>query len=200
MLNLLSLTATFGAMVWIFQDGHLVGLPRLHAHRDARHHHADPDVLHRLRPVDGLRGVPALADQGGARPDAATTRRRSPSAWSARAASSPRPRRCSPSCSSPSRRRSVTLHQAVRHRPGARRADGRDPDAGARSCPPSCGWPATPTGGRPRRCAASTSASGISEAHAEQGLVDLRPTDPGHKGDGPPSVRMPALTAPDKEQ
>ena len=26
MLNLLSLTATFGAMVWIFQDGHLSGL------------------------------------------------------------------------------------------------------------------------------------------------------------------------------
>ena len=29
-LNMLSLTATFGAMVWIFQDGHLVGLARLH--------------------------------------------------------------------------------------------------------------------------------------------------------------------------
>ena len=29
-LNVLSLTATFGAMVWIFQDGHLVGLARLH--------------------------------------------------------------------------------------------------------------------------------------------------------------------------
>ncbi len=32
-LNLLSLTATFGAMVWIFQDGHLAGVLRLHRHR-----------------------------------------------------------------------------------------------------------------------------------------------------------------------
>ena len=42
-------------------------------HRHARRDHADPDVLHRLRPVDGLRGVPALPHQGGARPHAATT-------------------------------------------------------------------------------------------------------------------------------
>ena len=32
-LNVLSLTATFGAMVWIFQDGHLSGAARLHRHR-----------------------------------------------------------------------------------------------------------------------------------------------------------------------
>ena len=32
-LNLLWLTATFGAMVWIFQEGHGVGPPRLHADR-----------------------------------------------------------------------------------------------------------------------------------------------------------------------
>ena len=31
-LNLLSLTATFGALVWIFQDGHLSRDPRLHRH------------------------------------------------------------------------------------------------------------------------------------------------------------------------
>ena len=36
-LNLLSLTATFGAMVWIFQDGHLAGVARLHRHRHDRH-------------------------------------------------------------------------------------------------------------------------------------------------------------------
>ena len=67
-LNLLSLTATFGAMVWIFQDGHLAGPARLHPHRRHRHLHADPDVLHRLRAVDGLRGLPPVPDQGGARP------------------------------------------------------------------------------------------------------------------------------------
>ena len=56
--------------------GHGVDLPgrpprrlaRLHRHRAARHDDADPDVLHRLRAVDGLRGVPALPHQGGARP------------------------------------------------------------------------------------------------------------------------------------
>ena len=67
-LNVLSLTATFGAMVWIFQDGNLSGLLRLHGHRHDRHDDADPHVLHRLRAVDGLRGVPALPHQGGARP------------------------------------------------------------------------------------------------------------------------------------
>ena len=41
-LNLLSLTATFGAMVWIFQDGHLSGLLDFTANRHHRHHHADP--------------------------------------------------------------------------------------------------------------------------------------------------------------
>ena len=67
-LNMLSLTATFGAMVWIFQDGHLARLLGFTADRRVDTHDADPDVLHRLRAVDGLRGVPALADQGGARP------------------------------------------------------------------------------------------------------------------------------------
>ena len=43
-------------------------LAQLHPHRRHRHHHPDPDVLHRLRPVDGLRGLPALPDQGGVRP------------------------------------------------------------------------------------------------------------------------------------
>ena len=59
-LNLLSLSATFGAMVWIFQDGHLSGRARLHRHRRAGGGHADPDVLRRLRADHGLRGVPAV--------------------------------------------------------------------------------------------------------------------------------------------
>ena len=60
-LNMLSLTAAFGAMVWIFQDGHLGGA-RHHADRNAGRQHAGAAVLHRVRPVDGLRGVPRLAD------------------------------------------------------------------------------------------------------------------------------------------
>ena len=67
-LNLLSLTATFGAMVWIFQDGNLSGVLGFTATGAHRHVDADPHVLHRLRAVDGLRGVPALAHQGRARP------------------------------------------------------------------------------------------------------------------------------------
>src|SRR5450756_802166 len=54
---------------------HGVGLPggpparalgRLHRHAHARYDDANPDVLRRLRAVDGLRGLPALSDQGGA--------------------------------------------------------------------------------------------------------------------------------------
>ena len=60
-LNVLSLTAAFGAMVWIFQDGHLGGA-RHDVDRDAGRQHAGAVVLHRVRPVDGLRGVPGLPD------------------------------------------------------------------------------------------------------------------------------------------
>ena len=59
------------------------------ADRGPRHVHADPDVLHRLRALDGLRGLPALAHQGGVRPRPATTRAPSRSGWSAPAGSSP---------------------------------------------------------------------------------------------------------------
>ena len=61
LLNMLSLTATFGALVWIFQQGHLGGL------RHAGHRHADGKrpcaiVLPCFRALDGLRGVLGLAD------------------------------------------------------------------------------------------------------------------------------------------
>ena len=61
-LNILSLTAAFGAMVWIFQDGHLGALGTTDkdawvANIPAR------SVLRRVRPVDGLRGVPGIADR-----------------------------------------------------------------------------------------------------------------------------------------
>ncbi len=38
----------------------------LHPDGDPRYEHSGPDVLYRLRPVDGLRGLPALSNQGGA--------------------------------------------------------------------------------------------------------------------------------------
>ena len=68
LLNLLSLTATFGAAVWIFQDGHLRWLlGDFQIQRSHRADDADPAVRGRVRAVDGLRAVPALPDQGGVR-------------------------------------------------------------------------------------------------------------------------------------
>ena len=53
---------------------------------------ADVPVRHRVRPVDGLRGVPALPHQGGVRPHRRTTPPPSPTAWPPRPGSSPPPR------------------------------------------------------------------------------------------------------------
>ncbi len=64
-MNVLSLSATFGILVWGFQDGNLAGAAGLHVHRLPGGHPADPDLRHGLRPVHGLRGVPALADPRG---------------------------------------------------------------------------------------------------------------------------------------
>ena len=129
-LNALSLSATFGAMVWIFQDGHLGSVvPRPHRHRL---HHADDaaaDVLPRVRIVDGLRGVPDLAYPGGLaglRPDERRQhprgRARPGSYWSDRdgggAADGDRVR-----LHGHLERR---IHDAVRHRPHPGGADGRD--------------------------------------------------------------------------
>ena len=62
-LNVLSLTAAFGAMVWIFQDGNLgafgtTSTGTLVANMPVL------VVLHSFRAVDGLRGVPGVAHQG----------------------------------------------------------------------------------------------------------------------------------------
>ncbi len=60
-LNVFSLTAAFGAMVWIFQDGHLGALGTTST-GNAGGEHAGAAVLHRVRAVDGLRGVPDFPD------------------------------------------------------------------------------------------------------------------------------------------
>ncbi len=62
-LNLLSLSATLGAMVFIFQEGHLkMAGGRLHRDRNARGVIAGTDVLPDVRAVHGLRGVPAYRE------------------------------------------------------------------------------------------------------------------------------------------
>ena len=68
-MNVLSLGATFGVVVWIFQWGHLSGLLRFTPTGSI-----DPTMPilmagHHLRPVHGLRGVPAVQDPGAVRPD-----------------------------------------------------------------------------------------------------------------------------------
>ena len=101
----------------------------LHADRPDRHDDADPHVLHRLRAVDGLRGLPPLPHQGGVRPD------RRQRARGGRRPGAHRPHR--------HRRRPAAgrhvpglrhlghhLHQAVRSWPRHGRGDGRHHRAG----------------------------------------------------------------------
>ncbi len=65
----------------------LLGRPRLHGDRHAAGVDTAAAVLHRVRPVDGLRGVPPVAHQGGARPHRRQHQSPSPSASNAPAAS-----------------------------------------------------------------------------------------------------------------
>ena len=67
LMNVLRLGASLGALAWIFQDGHLSGRARLRLGRRSRSLDAGADPDLRIRVVDGLRGVPALAHQGSAR-------------------------------------------------------------------------------------------------------------------------------------
>ncbi len=79
--NLLSIGAAFGVIVAVFQWGWGVRPARRRGERTDRGLGPDDAHRHRLRAVDGLRGVPAVEDQGGVRRRAATTRPRSPRAW-----------------------------------------------------------------------------------------------------------------------
>ena len=104
-LNMLTLTATFGAI-----GVDLPGRPPResaahHADRQHRRVHTDPDVLHRVRTLDGLRGVPARRASRRSTTSSATTSTPSRSACRRRGGSSPPPRSCSRSCSSASRPR-----------------------------------------------------------------------------------------------
>ena len=68
LMNLLSIGAAYGVMVAVFQWGwgkDVIGVGEGRAGRGVR---ADDAVRHRVRPLDGLRGLPPLPDQGGVRP------------------------------------------------------------------------------------------------------------------------------------
>ena len=82
LMNTLSLSAVLGILVLIFQDGNLQGL--LSYSSQGALDATQPILLAAvaLRPRDRLRRVPAVADQGGARPRARRTPRPSRSGWS----------------------------------------------------------------------------------------------------------------------
>ena len=86
-MNSLSILASFGALVWIFQDGNLSGDPGLHAARVRGDDAARDPVLRPVRAVHGLRGVPAVAHEGGLGPDRRQPRRRGPGPGDAAAGS-----------------------------------------------------------------------------------------------------------------
>jgi RND superfamily putative drug exporter len=65
-MNLLSIAASFGALVWIFQEGKFLGAARLRARPD-RTDAAGASLLRASSPVDGLRGAAADAHPGGVR-------------------------------------------------------------------------------------------------------------------------------------
>ena len=159
-----------------------------------RHVDADPHVLHRLRAVDGLRGVPALPDQGGARPHRRQRPRRRPRSGAHRPH---RHGRGAAAVGHVLRLRHVwrQLHQDVRHRPGHRRADGRlrhprHPRAGVHE--------ARRRGqlvGARLRCVASTTASAFRKLPVRLDRRKCGPTNP-RSADRPDPPRQPeaALT------
>ena len=61
LMSLLSITASFGALVWIFQEGNLSGLLDFEPSGTIGRSAADPDVRDPVRPVDGLRGAAPVA-------------------------------------------------------------------------------------------------------------------------------------------
>ena len=83
---------SFGALVWIFQDGNLSALLGFQPLGLRRDHPAGDPVLRPVRAVDGLRGLPAVADEGGLGPDRRQHRGRRRAASSGAAGSSPRRR------------------------------------------------------------------------------------------------------------
>ena len=74
-MNTLSIVASFGALVWIFQDGNLSALLGFQPLGFVETTPAGDPVLRAVRALDGLRGVPALADARGLGSNRTTTAR-----------------------------------------------------------------------------------------------------------------------------
>ena len=144
-MNLLSIGAAYGVVVAVFQWGWLQR-PHRRAPAPDRAVHPDDAVRHRLRALDGLRGVPAVPGPGGVRPH----RRRRTSVADGLAATA----------------QVITaaaaimvvvfgsfmleddrVAQAVRPRPGRARSSSTPPSSACCSCRPRWSCSATGTGG-----------------------------------------------------
>ncbi len=130
MLNLLSVAASYGLLVAVFRFG--VGAGLLGVHRSGADRGLDPDlaVRHAVRPLDGLRGVPRVADARGLGRGGATTPRPSRSGWSAPGGVITAAALVMTVVVRRLRRRQRSGTAAVRPGPGARRPHRRDARAG----------------------------------------------------------------------
>ena len=129
-MNVLGLSAAFGLLVLIFQDGRLRGAAQLPQPGRARADAAGAPLRDRVRARDRLRRLPALADQGGAR-----RRPREPGGGRARARTDRAGRHLGRAALLRRRRRVRDVvdrdRQGGRHRDRARRRDRRDARPGA---------------------------------------------------------------------
>ena len=80
-MNLLSVGAAYGVMTLVAQGGAVGSLIGIDHEVPIAPVHAGDDVRDPLRPLDGLRGLPDLADPRGVPEATATPGARSPTAW-----------------------------------------------------------------------------------------------------------------------
>ena len=159
-MNLLSIGAAYGVVVAVFQWGWGARPARRRRARARRVVGADDAVRHRVRAVDGLRGLPAVAHEGGVRPHRRQRRPPSPTGWRRPPGSSPpRPRSCSSSSPASCCRSNVRCSCSASGSPSP--SSSTPPSSG--SCSSRRRWSssATATGGCPAgstgSCPASTS-------------------------------------------
>ena len=130
-MNLVSIGASFGVVVWVFQDGHLSPIAGLHADRVHRAEQPDHHAGGAVRAGHRLRGVPAVAGPRGVGPH----RRQHRLGGGRPAAHRPHHHRGGAAARRGGgrlRHRRHRVHQADRRRHD--RGDRRRRDAGARCC------------------------------------------------------------------
>ena len=134
LLNIISLGAALGVVRLDLPGGPPRGPAQLLLGRRGGVHRALPRPGVRLRPLDGLRGLPALAHRRVSTARATRTTAPSRSASSGPAASSP-PRRCSSASSSPASSRVTSSSSRRWVWPSWRRCSSTPPSCGCCSCP-----------------------------------------------------------------